>query len=584
MEAKKDRRRSPRNILDPPEVGLLFYEGEGKDGQNYKAVYVDLYNRSNEGILVKTNLDKALKGRVYLQAYDAWVKAWVFLEGEVRWTKPDTEKPGFCDLGVALHESKDMAMIPWKEILSTYGMPFPSDYEFFRRTRMLKFISRDAVCPLLNSITRVVVKPGERIIVQGEQGNSFYVIQEGTCSVKIEKSGGITPICRRGEGDILGEMSLLTGEPTSAHVDAETEMVLWLLTKDQFEDIAEEFPDFKVFLTDIVSERFVSSKETADRKIGKYIITDIIGRGGYSVVYRGVHSELNMPVCIKMLKHDLAMDPDFHGNFKNEARLIASFDHPNIIRVYDIEERFRTIFIIMEYLEGVPLSSTLKECGRLPYRQIVSILIQVCQGLDYAHSRGIVHQDIKPANIFILPNDQVKILDFGVAAPAGSEIFDFVGTVFYMAPEQINSDPIDARTDIYALGITAYEMAVGKRPFPEDNFGALMQMHVDEEIPDPGELVGDIPPQLRQFIIRACRRVPSERYKNICEALEELKSLAEDIGLDRAKMFKERRMMTTLNLIYGDSVQPRLNKLLEEFSEEVRHLGVTVKAAEFKDI
>ena len=124
-----------------------------------------------------------------------------------------------------------------------------------------------------------------------------------------------------------------------------------------------------------------------------------------------------MPVCVKMLKHDLAMDPDFQRNFRNEARLIASFDHPNIIRVYDIEERFRTIFIIMELLEGLALSDLLKQGQNLSYGQIVSILMQVCQGLSYAHSQGIIHQDIRPDNIFILPNRQVKILDFGVAAP-----------------------------------------------------------------------------------------------------------------------------------------------------------------------
>ncbi|RLB37792.1 MAG: hypothetical protein DRH12_13840 [Deltaproteobacteria bacterium] len=241
--------------------------------------------------------------------------------------------------------------------------------------------------------------------------------------------------------------------------------------------------------------------------MGKYLITDIIGRGGYSIVYKGIHSGLNMPVCVKMLKHDLAMDPDFQRNFRNEARLIASFDHPNIIRVYDIEERFRTIFIIMELLEGLALSDLLKQGQNLSYGQIVSILMQVCQGLSYAHSQGIIHQDIRPDNIFILPNRQVKILDFGVAAPVGSEIFDFIGTVYYMAPEQINSDPIEPRTDLYALGTTAYEMVVGKRPFSEDDLGALMQIHLREEIPDPKEAVSDIPQQLRQErYIGGCRQ------------------------------------------------------------------------------
>jgi serine/threonine protein kinase len=284
-------------------------------------------------------------------------------------------------------------------------------------------------------------------------------------------------------------MAILTGEPRSAHVEAETDMEVWVLNKTLFENISKEDPELMEFLTEIVADRFAASRLTAERKIGKYIVTDIIGHGGSSVIYKGVHTSLNMPVAIKMLKHDLALRPEFLSRFWNEAKFIAQFNHKNIVKVYDIEELFRTTFIVMEYLEGMSLKYLIKNMPRIPLHDILNILIQVCSGLRYAHERGIVHQDIKPGNILILPGDEVKIVDFGLACPCGSEVIDFLGTPFYQAPEQIECIPLDERTDIYALGITTYEMVTGKRPYPEDNIGTLWNMHVNQDIPDPAKLV-----------------------------------------------------------------------------------------------
>lgn len=585
MKIQKNRRRIHRTVLDSPEVGLILYRLERADEGSYEALYVDLINRSQGGVLFETKREIKPDTILYLQIYDAQAKAWVFFQGEAKWTKQDSSKLGYYLIGVELQQQQSKPERSWQDIISLDKMPLPSDYEFFRRTKPLKYICRDAVCPFLNNIICEYVDAGERFILQGEEGDILYLIQSGSCVIKVEKGGETIAISRCSEGDIVGEMALLTGEPRSAHVEAETDMKLWALTKTQFEEISEEFTDFRNFLTDIVSYRFSSCKETAERKIGKYLITDIIGRGGYSVVYKGIHSELKMPVCVKMLKHDLAMDPDFQRGFRNEARLIARFKHPNIVGIYDIEERYRTIFIIMEYLEGVSLKYLLKNSPRLPFQRILSILIQVCAGLAYAHKNGIVHQDIKPANIFVFPEDQVKILDFGVAVPSGSEIFDFAGTVYYMAPEQINSEPVDERTDIYALGISTYEMVAGRRPYyPEENLRALMQMHVEQDIPDPAETVPDLSEELRAFIITCCRRDPDERYRNIGQALQELRPLAKKFGLDHKNVSPEKRKMTTLHLIYTNSEQVAMKQLMEEFSENVKKLGVTLKAAEFRDI
>ncbi len=239
---------------------------------------------------------------------------------------------------------------------------------------------------------------------------------------------------------------------------------------------------------------------------------------------------------------------------------------------------------MLQHLDGMSLEYLIKNVPHIPLQDILNILIQVCSGLSYAHERGIVHQDIKPGNIFILPDDEVKILDFGLACPCGSEIVDFMGAPFYQAPEQIDCMPLDERTDIYAIGITTYEMVTGKRPYPEDNIGKLWDMHLNQDIPDPAKLVPDLPAVLRDFIIKACRRDPAKRYQNMAEALEGLQPLARELGLTRKDLFMEKRKMATLFLIYKDEHQLALKELMDDFSTKVQKLGIVLKAADFKDL
>ena len=290
-----------------------------------------------------------------------------------------------------------------------------------------------------------------------------------------------------------------------------------------------------------------------------------------------------MPVAIKMLKHDMAMETDFLKNFTNEAKTIATFNHENIVKVYDIEECYQTIFIVREYLEGMSLRAVLKNMLRLPPKRVASYLLQVCAGLHYAHARGIVHQDIAPGNMFIQSNDKVKILDFGLACPPGSENI-LAGTPFYMSPEQVDCLPVDERTDIYSLGISAYEMVTGQRPYPEDDIWRMMDLHATQDIPDPAEIVPDLPKALRKIIIKACSRDPAHRYQKVAQITEDLQPLAADYGLTSQDVSLERPKMATLFLLYKEEHQPALSRLMDEFSSQVRELGVTCKAADLKEI
>ncbi len=399
------------------------------------------------------------------------------------------------------------------------------------RTKFLRFICEDADGPVLKHMRYLQIPAGRRFITQGQAADAAYIIQSGTCQLVVEKDGEFLPVGHRAEGDIVGVMAILTGEPRSAHVEAETDMEVWVLNRDQFEHISNAQPGLLDFLTELVADRFDSRRPIADRTIGQYVATDIIGRGGFSIIYKGRHRKQNLSVAIKMMRHHLAMQPDFLRNFENEAKTIAGLDHNNLIKVYDIEQRFKTVFLIMEYLAGQTLSDKLEHLKTIPPHLAVRFLCQICSGLQYAHQRGIIHRDINASNIIVRPDAHLKILDFGLACPIGTRDFSSLGTLAYMAPEQINGDPLDARTDIYAVGITAYEMLAGKRPFEADDPRKLEDMVLHRDIPDPIHSVPDLPEDLQHFIVKSCRRDPDLRYDDMNQALADLKHIAASMGI-----------------------------------------------------
>ncbi len=450
-------------------------------------------------------------------------------------------------------------------------------------TRFLRFISRENRNPVFDKMAYRYIKPGERFIFQGEIEFNAFIIQHGSCLAVVEKDGELHPINHYGEGDIVGGLGILTGEPRRAHVEAETELEVWVLSKNQFDEIIEKDPEIQNFLTEIIADRFDSRRPTAYRTIGKYVATDIIGRGGYSIVYKGVHSALNMKVAIKMMRHNMAIDPYFLSGFHNEARTIARLDHENIVNVYDIEERYRTVFIIMELIEGISLKEMIQHLKAIPPSLAAYYLFQICQGLRYAHLEEIIHRDINPTNIIVQRDDRLKILDFGLACIEGTEDYNSTGTVFYISPEQINGEPVDQRTDIYSLGITAFEMVTGKRPYPEDDLWELKNLHCNQDIPDPAKLAQDLPEGLRRFILKACNRDPSKRYQNIDAALLDLQPLAQK-HVDEHKTLTEKvQKITNIFLLYDEEHQLELSRLMEEFSLKAKEIGVILKIADFHD-
>jgi serine/threonine protein kinase len=465
------------------------------------------------------------------------------------------------------------------------GQKIPYSLEITLCSELTNSLSREVIQALLSQMEFQRFRRGEWFIRQGEEAVEFYLILKGSCTVRLEKDNMLFTIAQLGPGDLVGEMAVFTGEKRGASVEAETDMDVLSMSREKFEALSQEYPEFRGYLSEIVTHRLSTSKIMAEKKVGKYTITEKIGDGGSSIIYKGIHSILKLPVAIKMLKHEMAMDPDFINVFSNEAKIIAQLNHPRIVRIYDIEELYRTVFIVMEYLEGIPLRQMLDSTRKMPLSKTLSIILQACHGLEYAHKSGIIHQDINPRNIFLLPDGSVKIIDFGLACRTGSvdQNFLFPGTIYYISPEQIRGDPVDERTDIYSLGITVYEMLTGTLPVSGDDMKTLVSWHLDEEIHDTHPLLPDLPEEMHTFFMRSIRKDPSVRFRNVSEIIGLLKPLSEKSGVQVEPDFWGRQNVIGMFLMYQERQHLALKRLIEEFSKNVSEAGAILKITQFED-
>ncbi len=268
---------------------------------------------------------------------------------------------------------------------------------------------------------------------------------------------------------------------------------------------------------------------------GKLEIESHIGGGGVGAVYRARHRELQMPVAVKVLHDTYQADADFGRRFHAEALAASRLDHPNITRVLDFgQEPDGLLYLVMEYLDGVALRKVLEREGPLGTERIVRLASQVCAGLAHAHARHIVHKDVKPENLVIIrgsdddgnPVEIVKVCDFGIAQGAvAEETRRFQGTPEYMSPEQCASAELDARSDVYALGIVLYELATGDVPFTHDDVGTLVQMHLKEPVPPPSQRAPNVDPRLEKITMRALAKNREARYASMRDLRAALRDL-----------------------------------------------------------
>ena len=266
-----------------------------------------------------------------------------------------------------------------------------------------------------------------------------------------------------------------------------------------------------------------------DKTLGSYQILQEIGRGGMGVVYRAYQPSLNRYVAIKVLPPALAYDRELVERFLREARAAAKLRHPNIVVIHDVGQQGGLYYIVMELIEGHTLAQLIERQGALPLARTVRIVQQVGDALDYAHQGGFIHRDVKPANIFVGPNDHVTLTDFGIAkAAAGTSLTRtgaLMGTPEYMAPEQATGQPVTPAVDQYALGIVAYQMLSGQVPFHAESPHAVLYQHVQQPPPPlPAQL--SLPPTVSAVLGRALAKEPLQRFASTGEFAEALAQAA----------------------------------------------------------
>jgi serine/threonine protein kinase/beta-lactam-binding protein with PASTA domain len=263
----------------------------------------------------------------------------------------------------------------------------------------------------------------------------------------------------------------------------------------------------------------------------RYELGEVLGYGGMSEVHRGLDTRLGRDVAVKVLRADLARDPQFQMRFRREAQNAASLNHPAIVSVYDtgeVQSEFGPLpYIVMEYVDGQTLREIVKTQGPMTQQQVIEVMADVCAALDFSHRHNIIHRDVKPANIMINRAGSVKVMDFGIARALGegqnvTQTAAVIGTAQYLSPEQARGEAVDARSDVYAAGCVLFELLTGEPPFTGDTPVAVAYQHVREDPRHPSEVNPSIPATLDAVVLKALSKNPLNRYQSAAEMRADL--------------------------------------------------------------
>ena len=264
---------------------------------------------------------------------------------------------------------------------------------------------------------------------------------------------------------------------------------------------------------------------------GRYEILEIIGTGGMAVVYKARCHRLNRLVAIKILKDEFARDEEFRRRFRAEGEAVAMLSHPNIVQVYDVSSSETADYIVMELIDGISLKQYMEKRGSLNWKETLHFAMQIATGLEHAHSRSIVHRDIKPHNVMVLKNGSVKVMDFGIArvmTKSNTLTKEALGSVHYISPEQAKGSFTDNRSDIYSLGVVMYEMMTGRPPYDGESAVAVAIQHINGGAVLPSVLNPNIPKALEQIIRKAMALELKDRYSSASELLRDMEEFRKD--------------------------------------------------------
>src|SRR5262245_45720494 len=263
---------------------------------------------------------------------------------------------------------------------------------------------------------------------------------------------------------------------------------------------------------------------TDPAKFGRYELLERVGQGTLGGLYRARDTVLGREVAVKVMTAGFLGDKGAHARFFHEAKAAARLQHVNIVTVFEFGEQQETPYIVMEFLRGFSLAERMRQGTPLPLREKVDIAIQLCAGLEAAHKQGVIHRDVKPANVWLCLNGTVKLLDFGIATAASSNatVADVFGSPGYMSPEQIEGREVDARSDIFSAGAVIYEMLTGRHPFEAESPTAVMLKIVND---GPRRIDEELPAALKTAVLRALEKSPAARYAHAADLGRDLKTV-----------------------------------------------------------
>lgn len=296
----------------------------------------------------------------------------------------------------------------------------------------------------------------------------------------------------------------------------------------------------------------LTMEDLIGKQLGQYQIVAQLGKGGMAAVYKALQPSMERLVAIKILPRNYANEPDFVHRFKQEAKIIAGLEHPNIVPVYDYSETDGYTYLIMRYVDGKTLTTLLRE-NNLPLPKIRKIISEIASALDYAHSRGVVHRDIKPSNVLIDGQGNCLLSDFGIAkilisSPKLTNTGAFIGTPTYASPEQcLGHSNLDCRSDVYSLGVILYEMTTGQPPFHAETPMGLVVKHIHDPLPSPSKINPAIPKTIEQVILKALAKEPAERYQTAGEMAKALETAITEVDGEIKSLPPDPHTSTTVS-------------------------------------
>ncbi len=386
-------------------------------------------------------------------------------------------------------------------------------------------LSAETLADLLSVMHFHESKPGEYSIRQGDPAEFLVLILSGRAWARVRDAPqDRAPVGEFGPGDVAGEMSLVTNEPRTADVVAETHVQFLRLSASDFHELAERHPDLPLVLTEVVTDRLGEARYDGlgGKDIHGYQITQCVGRGGMGVVYEAREMATDRKVALKMMNHRLIYQLSAMRRFRREAAILKTLDHPSIARLYENFSAYKTEFLAMEFCEGQTLSQVIAARGPLKEELVRRMVGQLAIALKYVHSRGIVHRDLKPSNIVLTRTGEIKLLDFGIVSvevnsdlwrawKTSSHPVGLIGTPRYMAPEQFSDRVADRRADFYGLACVAFEALSGRALVAATDVFEIVREHASFVLPRRDDIGPGVSQEIYDVLAAGLEHDPDRR-------------------------------------------------------------------------